>query len=61
MQGFLQITFNLVVYTGEESAPQIQKYCGNLPIKLIIKDFKDLYHYNFYEDYKKMYVDDSNE
>lgn len=60
MQSFLQVPFNLVVYTDEESAPLIKKYRGDLPLKLIIKDFKELYHYSFYEEYKKMYANDSN-
>ena len=60
MQSFLQIPFNLVVYTDEESAPLIKKYRGDLPLKLIIRDFKKLYHYSFYEEYKKMYANDSN-
>ncbi|AEI88686.1 MAG: alpha-1,2-fucosyltransferase [Candidatus Midichloria mitochondrii] len=60
MQSFLQIPFNLAAYTDEESAPLIKKYRGDLPLKLIIKDFKELYHYSFYEKYKKMYANDSN-
>ena len=60
MQTFLKIPFNLVVYTDQESAIKIKKYRGNLPIHLIIKDFEDLYYYKFYENYKKMYVNDSN-
>ena len=61
MKNFLKIPFNLVVYTDNQSAPKIQKDRGDLPIKMVIKDFNQLYHYKFYDKYQKMYADDVNQ
>lgn len=52
---FLQMPFNLVLYTDKRNKKWIQELRGNLPMILVEREFKDLYHYKYHDKYVESY------
>jgi hypothetical protein len=52
---FLSVPNNLIVFTDKQHAGLIKKMRGDLPIIIIEKNLKDLYHYKYYDRYKEMH------
>lgn len=62
LRKFLKTPSNLVIFTDKKHLELVKTLRGNLPVKIIEKEFDQLFYYKFYDNYKIMYkLDDNNQ